>query len=257
MGCIGLRTLLPGLALLLSMSSVRAELPASYQVVLMTENFPPFSMAQDDKNFAKADEITGINADVIKEMFKRASIDYNLTLRFPWDRIYKTTLDTPDYGLFSVTMNDERKPLFKWVGPLSSTERVFVAAPGSTIQLANLDDARKYRLGSYKAASSGAFLDKHGFTYESGLRDQENAKKLLDGKIDLWVTNDPVFRFFAAKEGIQGLKVVFVAESGTQQYLALNLNTPDEVVQRLQQALDQMRADGTLKKMAVPYLGGL
>lgn len=256
MGC--LRTLggLSGLILLSSMSVARAELPESYQVVLMTDNFAPFSMAQDDKNFAKADEITGVNADLVKEIFKRAKIDYNLTLRFPWERIYKNALDTPDSGVFSVAMSDERKPLFKWVGPLYGTERVFVAAPNSSIKITNPKDASKYRVGSYKGGAAGSFLDKNNIPYEAGLQDQDNAKKLIDGKIDLWVTNDPVFRYLASKEGIQGLKVVFVSDVSPH-YLALNLKTPDEVVQRLQQALDEIRADGTFKRLGAPYLDKL
>lgn len=238
-------------------TGARAEISPSYQMVVVTENFPPFSMANENKNYAKEADITGVNKEVVQEMFKRANIHYDMTLRFPWDRIYKLALDNPDYGVFSTTMNDARKPLFKWVGPLSITQRVFVAAPDSKIQIQSLDDTKKYRVGSYKKASTGEFLDKHNIPYESGLRDQENAKKLMDGKIDLWATNDPVFRYFEAQEHVKDLKVVFVAEAATQQYLAINLNTPDEVVQALQKALDSMRDDGTIKKLGEPYLGNL
>lgn len=91
------------LGVLLGASAARAELPADYKVVLLTENFPPFNMAVDDKNFARDDGIDGISADIVREMFRRAGISYSLSLRFPWDRLYRLTLDKPGYGLFSMT----------------------------------------------------------------------------------------------------------------------------------------------------------
>ena len=109
------------IALFLATGFAHAQLPADYKVVLLTENFPPFNMAVDDKNFARDDGIDGISADIVREMFKRAGIDYTLTLRFPWDRLYRLTLDKPNYGLFSTTYTPERQPLFKWVGPLAKT----------------------------------------------------------------------------------------------------------------------------------------
>ena len=75
-------------ALLLMTSAARAEIDPNYNVVLLTENFPPYNMAINGKNFAQEDNVDGIAVDVVREMFKRAGIKYSLTLRFPWDRIY-------------------------------------------------------------------------------------------------------------------------------------------------------------------------
>lgn len=52
-------------------------------MVVLTENFPPFNMAVDDKNFARDDGIDGISAEIVREMFKRAGIDYSMTRAFP------------------------------------------------------------------------------------------------------------------------------------------------------------------------------
>ena len=66
------------IGLLLGAATARADLPADYKVVLLTENFPPFNMAVDDKNFARDEGIDGISADIVREMFKRAGIGYTL-----------------------------------------------------------------------------------------------------------------------------------------------------------------------------------
>ncbi|MDH2248587.1 ABC transporter substrate-binding protein, partial [Pseudomonas sp. GD03855] len=98
--------------LLLLCAHARAELPEDYRVVLLTENFPPFNMAEDGKNYAADGKIHGINADIVREMFRRAKLSYELTLRFPWDRIYKQVLEQPDQGLFSTTFTPEREAQF-------------------------------------------------------------------------------------------------------------------------------------------------
>jgi len=223
--------------------TARAELPADYRVVLLTENFPPFNMAANNKNFAREQNIQGISADIVREMFKRAGIRYSLTLRFPWDRIYKQTMDTPDHGLFSTSMSEARRPLFKWVGPIAQYESVLVGLKGSSPQLDNLEQARAYRIGAYQSAAVSQHLERLGFKPLNALRDQENIRKLQRGQIDLWATSDPVWRHYAKEQGVSGLHTALSFHS-SQLYLALNKDTPDEVVERLQAALEQMRGEG-------------
>ena len=233
---------------LLSLSGVvalpaQAELPAGYQVVLQTENFPPFNMADNDKNFARDANIQGVSTTIVREMFKRAGIDYTMTLRFPWSRVYDDTLAHANYGLFSTSMSEARRPLFKWVGPIAKVEGVLVAADAKITNLANLDQARQYRIGSYKDGAVSQALERAGLQPTNALRDQENIAKLTSGKIDLWATTDPVWRYHANQAGVSGLRTVLIVDR-SDMYLALNLETPDEVVTRLQQALDQMKSEG-------------
>ena len=98
-----------GGTLMVLAGAVRAEVDPSYTVVLLTENFPPYNMAVNGKNFAQEENIDGIAVDIVKEMFKRAGVQYSLTLRFPWDRIYKLALEKPGYGVFVTARLPERE----------------------------------------------------------------------------------------------------------------------------------------------------
>lgn len=240
-------------SLLLAASSAQAELPEGYKMVVLTENFPPFNMAVDDKNFARDDGIDGISAEIVREMFKRAGIDYSMTLRFPWDRLYRLTLDKPGYALFSTTRTAEREALFKWVGPLGETSWVLMARGDSAIQVNNLSEASQYRIGAYKNNALSQSLESQKIPLVLSLRDQENIRKLAAGQIDLWATDDPAGRYMARAEGVQGLKVVLKMNQA-QLYLALNKDTPYEVVERLQKALDEMRQEGFVEEMTNSYL---
>jgi polar amino acid transport system substrate-binding protein len=222
-------------------------------LVLLTENFPPYNMAKNGKNFAQDENINGIATDIVREMFKRADITYSLTLRFPWERIYKLTLEKPGYGVFVMARLPDREKLFKWVGPIGPDDWIMLARADSKITLETLNDARKYKIGAYKGDAIAETLAKQGLNPIVVLRDQDNARKLVNGQIDLWATGDPAGRYLARQEGVNGLKTVLRFNSA-ELYLALNKDVPDETVAKLQAALDQMRKEGRVDEIMAQYL---
>lgn len=235
------------LALTCGLSLARAE-----SLVLLTENLPPFNMSAGGNNFARDDNVTGISADILRAVCERAEVDCKLILRFPWQRVYQQTLDDAGYGLFSTARTAEREKLFKWVGPIASNDWVLFAKSDSTIQLGSLEDARRYRIGGYKGDAKTRFLLDKGIEVQTALRDTENVRKLERGQIDLWVTSDQAGRFVARQEGVENLKMVQKLHTADL-YLALNLQTSDELVQKLQRALDSLRAEGALKSIEARY----
>ncbi|MFO2466097.1 ABC transporter substrate-binding protein [Pseudomonas sp. 15FMM2] len=240
-------------ASILLATPVDAADPDDTPLVLLTENFPPYNMAKNGKNFARDENIEGIAADIVRETFKRAGISYNLTLRFPWERIYRLALEKPGYGVFVMARLPDREGLFKWVGPIGPDDWVLLAKADSKIQLDDLAQARPYKIGAYKGDAIAQTLEKQGFDPVIVLRDQDNAHKLMEGQIDLWATGDPAGRYLARQVGVSGLKTVLRFNSA-ELYLALNKDVPDDVVARLQAALDQLRKDGVVDEIMAKYL---
>lgn len=240
-------------ASLLLINGARAEEGPDTGLVLLTENFPPYNMAKNGKNFAQDENINGIAVDIVREMFKRADIPYSLTLRFPWERIYKLALEKPGYGVFVMARLPDRENLFKWVGPIGPDDWIMLAKADSKITLESLDEARKYTIGAYKGDAIAETLAKQGLKPIVVLRDQDNAKKLANGQIDLWATGDPAGRYLARLDGVTGLKTVLRFNSA-ELYLALNKDVPDETVTKLQAALDQLRKEGVVDDIMARYL---
>ena len=237
-------------AMLLLAGTVRA---ADTSLVLLTENFPPYNMAKNGKNFAQDENIHGIAVDIVREIFKRADISYSLTLRFPWERIYKLALENPGYGVFVMARLPEREKLFKWVGPIGPDDWIMLAKADSKIALGSLEQARQYKVGAYKGDAIAETLAKQGLNPIVVLRDQDNAKKLVNGQIDLWATGDPAGRYLARQDGVTDLKTVLRFNSA-ELYLALNKDVPDDVVARLQTALDELRKEGAVDAIMARYL---
>ena len=236
------------------LASTASAVDASHSsIVLLTENFPPYNMAKNGKNFAQNENIEGIAVDILRETFKRAGIPYSMTLRFPWERIYHLALENPGYGVFVAARVPEREKLFKWVGPIGPDDWVLLARANSSIVLTSLEQARPYRIGAYKGDAIALSLEKQGFAPVIVLRDQDNARKLLAGQIDLWATGDPAGQFLARQVGISGFKTV-LRFNQAELYLALNKEVPDEVVNKLQKALDELRAEGVVDKIRARYL---
>ncbi|WP_417661884.1 substrate-binding periplasmic protein [Pseudomonas sp.] len=240
-------------ALLLMSGAARAEIDENYRMVLLTENFPPYNMAINGKNFAQEDNLDGIAVDIVREMFKRAGIQYSMTLRFPWDRIYKLALEKPNYGVFVTARLPEREKLFKWVGPIGPDDWVLLGRGDSSITVKNLEEAKQYKIGAYKGDAIAQHLEEQGLSPATALRDQLNATKLMAGQIDLWATGDPAGRYLAKQEGISGLKTILRFDTA-ELYLALNKEVPDEVVQKLQAELDKMRKEGFVDDTLNSYL---
>ena len=67
-----------------------------------------------------------------------------------------------------------------------------------------------------------------------------------------WITRAALSQL-KAKEAQLGLQVVLRFNSAAL-FLALNKETPDEVVERLQKALDEMRQEGFVEEMTNSYL---
>jgi len=235
-------------ALLLAVcAQVRAD-----SLVLLTENLPPFSMAASGGNFAKDEAVQGLSSDVVRAMCRRAALDCQLILRFPWERLYQQALNEPGYGLFSTIRTVEREGLFKWVGPIATSDWVLLARADSTLQVENLRQAAAYRIGGYRNDAISQYLIDHGVAVQTSLQDKENLSRLDKGQIDLWATDDITGRYQARQAALGGLRVVHRFNSAGL-YLALNLATPDSVVQKLQSSLEQMRSEGELQTILSAY----
>ena len=224
---------------------------ASDVVQILTQNYPPFSMSVNGKNFEREDGIAGIDKEVVAELFKRADIPYQMTLRFPWARLQEMAEKQPGFAVYSLSRSAERESRFKWVGPLSEIQLVLLKMPGSPIVLNTLDDARQYNIGSVQGTSVSQYLAKQNFTVKNVLSGAP--AKLQAGEFDLWATTNPAGDYESRKAGIGKLEQA-LSISNTQLYLALNKETPDEVVQKLQRTLDQMRKDGFIDQVTARYL---
>lgn len=211
-------------------------------IQLASEENPPFNYTDE-----KTGEFVGVGTGLVKELFKRADMKYEITSG-PWARSYNNALNNKNTCVFMTAITDERKPLFKWVGPFLKVEWVIYAKANSPLKISSIEDLRKLRVGGYIEDAPVTFLQKQGIEFDLVPRDELNPKKLELNRIDVWVTNNVRGPLLAEKAGVTNMKKVY-AFKDINHYLACNKKMPDEVINRLNSELAQMKSKGDFDKI--------
>lgn len=226
---------------------------AEEKVYLFTEQLPPYNMTVNDKPFAhSANDITGLCVDIVKAVFKTAVVPYKMTLR-NWNYGMSRVTRSANNGIFCTARTQEREVKFKWVGPITSSNAVLFAKPNSDIKLNTVEDARKYKLGGYKGDFMSEYFINNDFNISLVNNDVMNPSRLLQGSIDLWISDELSGPYVASDAlDIDNLTKVLVLSS-TPMYLAFNSETPDATIRKLQKALDSLRANGKIDNLEQLY----
>ncbi len=236
------------LALLFVFMTVATGVRAD-SLTVITEEYPPF-------NFSSNGKATGAATEVVQEMMRRMGRQWPIKL-MPWARGYQLLQTRPGVVLFSTTRTAERENRFHWVGPLYKLTNAFFAKKESDIALATLEDAKRVgAIATYHEDAREQRLEELGFTNLDSANSQlNNLKKLLNGRVDLWLTDLIGADEAAKKLGVpsDALKMVYPFEDFTL-YIAISRETPAEVVSMWQQTLDGMKQDGSFFRISRRWL---
>lgn len=220
-------------------------------LVITTEAYPPFNMQAEDGS------VTGLATDILRRMMARADQPYDLGL-MPWQRAFAMARDMPNTCVYSTTRTAEREPLFAWVGPLVANDWVLFArtggdaAAGPSPAVSSLEDARPYTIGGYDGDATALYLIERGFTVDTAPYDKLNPKKLAAGRIDFWATGHLLGAYLAAREGVEDIAPILTFRE-TEMYLACNPQVPQATIDRLNAALDALRAEGVVAELEAGY----
>jgi polar amino acid transport system substrate-binding protein len=216
---------------------------------IYTENSPP-------GNFLDNGRLTGLAVDLVREILGRLDQVDDIQV-VPWARGYTKALADSNVALFSTTRLPQRENKFKWVGPLYRQTWAFYAKKGSNIRIDSLEDAKKIpRIGTYHKDAKEQFLKENGFdNLVSTNKNISNIKHLIQGNIDLWVSSDFNMPYLARQTNISPDQLEFVYAIRTvDNYIAFSMQTPDDVVEKWQDRMDEIIRDGTYEKLRLKYV---
>ena len=226
------------------------------KLVLMTENYPPY-------NFKDNASLQGISVDllvlILNTLHSNQSID-NIKL-LPWARGYQNLLRMKNTCLFSTTRTKERENLFKWVGPISSTTISLIAKKDKKIKIDSMKDLRNYRVGviindigeqlMINAGIKLKKLDRIGGVNVT----HTSIKKLNKDRIDVWAYEENVAKWEIKANGFNPneYETVYTLKKG-ELYYAFHIETQDALIQKVQNALDELKKDGIYQEVLNKYL---
>ena len=218
----------------------------------MTEEYPPFNMSNADG------EATGIAVDVLLGMFERLGI--SKTAKdievLPWARGYKEVQEKPNTALFCMTHTEERDPLFSWVGPVAPTRVSAFALKSKGLKIASPGDMQDLAAAVIRDDIGDSLAQSVGIkNIDRAATNDQNIKKLNAGRVDIWIYEENVAQWQMKDFGFnpEDCEVVYVLSSAELDY-AFHKDTDPALLEQLQKALDEMKADGSYQAILDQYL---
>ncbi len=217
---------------------------------IVTSEHPPFSYTEEGV-------VKGLAAEIVTALLEDLRLDVEI-VSSPWPRTYKTALETKNILIFTLARTPEREDLFDWVGVIiAGNSYLFALNDRKDINIASLEDAKKYRIGIVRNDVRANFLKANGITLLDEVIDSEaNAQKLAKGWIDLWAEEENTAPYLFKKLGYdssQTLNKAFLLDLHMEGYLAFARGSDKDLVDSFRDALQRLKNSGKYQQIVNKY----
>jgi polar amino acid transport system substrate-binding protein len=229
---------------------VWAGAASAVNLSFLTEENPPFNYTENGK-------VVGSATEIVQQLSARSGHPATIEM-LPWDTAYVRAQAERNTCVFATARLENRERLFLWVGPLGNNLWALYARSDFAAPIRTLKDLAPYRIGAVTRDAKGEFLRENAITNLKFVReDSDNPARLLlpadnPDHIDLWITSFYSGRSIAKAAKVGDVKLVFIAAEQAL-YLACNPQTDRGVVKALSDALESLRADGSLARINALY----
>lgn len=215
-------------------------------VLTMATNaaFPPYE-------YMDGEEIVGIDAEIAAELAERLGMDLQIDDMDFNSIITAVQTGKADVGLAGMTKNEERLKNVNFSQTYATGVQVIIVAEGSDIE--SPDDLEGKMIGVQESTTGHIYCsDDYGEENVQAYTTGTNAvEALVKGKVDcVVIDNEPAKAFVEANEGLKILDTEYV----TEEYAIAVAKDNDELLEKINKALDEMKADGTLDKIINKYI---
>jgi len=222
------------------------------KAVVYTEPLAPVHYEENGR-------VIGIATEVVEEIFKEAGIETEIEI-YPWKRAYQKSLTDSGSFIYTINRTPKREPLFKWIGPIMAKRTyLYKLKERKDIDIANYQDAKKYTTAVILGHSLTTELLDKGFREGKELITTPNKKVqikvFLKERADLITGNQYTIYKSLKREGYSINDVepaLFISSKGY--YLGANINTSDDVVEKLRAANKKVQASGIIDTIIGKYI---
>lgn len=220
------------------------------QLRFVAEDLPPFHF------FDSENKPTGALVEVVEALMNRTKLSGSIEL-LPFARSYDLALNKQNTFMFSLMKSADRDEHFQWVGQTYKSKAFLVGLRSrSDINISNLEEAKSYIVGTIRGYHSEQYLKEVGFSTQNNLHLSVNYKHmwsmLFERHIDFILTNFVAIDREMKSIGFNKKDIktfVELHDFPGDLFIATGHNTSDKTVADLSDALKQIKADGTYKKI--------
>ena len=222
-------------------------------VLTMATNaaFPPYEYKDGDK-------IVGIDAEIAAEIAKKLDMELEIVDIEFGSIVSGVQSGKFDMGMAGMTVTDERKKSVNFSDTYATGVQVVIVKEDGNIK--TLDDlagedvkigVQQDTTGDIYASDkpeNGGYGEDHVVRYKTGA---DAVEALKTGKVScVIIDNEPAKSFVKANEGLKILDTEYVTEDYA---IAVAKNNP-ELLEKINNALKELKEDGTVDKIIAKYI---
>ena len=206
--------------------------------------FPPYE-------YYEGDSIVGIDAEIAAAVAEKLGLELKIEDMEFDSIITAVTAGKVDMGLAGMTVTEERKQKVNFSDTYATGVQVIIVKEDSAIQSA--DDLADVMIGVQLGTTgdiycSDDFGEDHVEKYNKG---NDAVMALVSGKVDaVVIDNEPAKSYVAANEGLKILDTEYV----TEEYAAAISKENTALLDAINAALAELKADGTLDAIVAKYI---
>lgn len=227
---------------------------ASAETLKMGTNaaFPPYEYYDDETG-----EITGIDAEVGAAIAAKLGYDFEIE-DMDFDALIPSVSSGKiDMVLAGMTVTEERQQNVDFTNSYATGVQVIIVAEDS--EITSVDDlfaeGANHKIGVQQGTTGDLYCS--GDIQDAGLGTVEPYKTgadailaLTTGKVDcVVIDNEPAKNFVAANEGLKILDTEYITED-----YAIALAKGSELTEKINAALEELIADGTVGEIIAKYI---
>lgn len=224
---------------LLSVSLVNA------QVRIVTTEEPPTNY------YTSQSEFSGTTTDIVEEIKKQLNLDVKIEV-MPWARSYDIAKKNPNVVIFTAGQSQERIDHgFHFLGPVITRKHALWSKKGSSFNITSIQDIKdkKLTVGAMRGSWRAKFFKDQGIKVQEISNHETNVKKLLKGRIDLWVSSDIEAPSIANKLGyeMKEIEIAYIFKEASS-YIMLSRGTSKEMVEKWEKAYANIQKTNFFEK---------
>lgn len=227
-----------------------AAAAANKIIIGLDDNFPPMGF-RDEKN-----ELVGFDIDLAREAAKRLGIRVEFK-PIDWSakeaELNGKRVDALWNGL---TITEERRQHIGFTAPYMENHQIIVVSPQSGIRTKAELAGKVVGVQDGSSAIDAVNRDPVASSFRELKRFGDNVTALMDlaaERLDAVVLDEVVGRYYIAKKPAQ--YAVLDEHFGTEEYGVGTRKDDVELLSRLEQAMEDMKADGSAARISVQWFG--
>ena len=215
-------------------------------------SFPPYEFYDDESG-----EIVGIDAEVAAAICEKLGYELEI-VDMDFDAIIPAvTTGKIDFGMAGMTVTEERMQSVDFTTSYATGIQVVIVKEDS--EIVSVDDlfaeGANHKIGVQQGTTGDLYCTWD--IADAGLGSVEPYKTgtdavlaLMSGKVDcVVIDNEPAKNFVAANEGLKILETEYITED-----YAIALAKGSELTAKINDALAELKADGTLDAIVAKYI---